>query len=689
MARAYRTEYGAILENETGLRVEILRADFGYGLGRIWFKGKAISEKPISCIVCEDNIWENSAEPFSNLRYPGLKWSPRYCAEEVEIAHPQGDKACIILKRKTHPDIRAKLTVPEGENVIAFEIEIRPIVPIKHEVFAPLPFPYPDFEFVSYPYETPITPPFNRVWSLYPEAGFSPFVFGKGGGIYVGLGYHLDQQRLFDGKIQFAPAVDPDFPLRIYFPPKKFGVYQWNWAEGWGGKRADAYTLHFIYSIGETFHQCVAAYRKFCGYDTHVPAPPNPLDKALFALMKGYKDAEACVEIEINGKVIGKAYHMQIEIPRGSKPPTHGYGAFIPLGANMHLALQLYKFYRINPGETWAKERAIEIAKFVVHCAKTENYRLPLLYDPKTGRFRTFTDRMTELGFIYSTTPQAVSALCLHKLAKEIEKEDNTDLSDWKETAINLAEWMAEKILQNGRLAREYDADGNEGGFCPTPWQLIALDYFAEEIGHPFDEARERLERWNLQNFVAMMNFYGSSIDDGALSMPHPLNHDCFDPPILAFYFLQRYLKTGDRQKLQIALDLADYYWLCTVPKQPHGFKNLAKGLNLEQDSYRMFDVPFHSWRFLAALPKLSEVTGEPFYREFFEMLVKIQLHYQIPLEHPLPAFRIGLAPSPDEDAPVDEFGEPNVAFIAEFAPLFFDTMTHPWVGKLVYSRAC
>jgi hypothetical protein len=123
--------------------------------------------------------------------------------------------------------------------------------------------------------------------------------------------------------------------------------------------RADSYILRFIYSVGETLHDCISAYREFCGYDTSVPNPPHELEEALIALMRGYKDTKACCDVEIDGKIVGKAYHMQIEIPRGSSPPTHGYGAFIPLGANMHLALQLYKFYRLYPQEVWAKKEQL------------------------------------------------------------------------------------------------------------------------------------------------------------------------------------------------------------------------------------------------------------------------------------------------------------------------------------------
>ena len=47
-----------------------------------------------------------------------------------------------------------------------------------------------------------------------------------------------------------------------------------------------------------------------------------------------------------------------------------------------------------------------------------EGYKVPLLFDPETKKFRSFKDRMTELGFIYSTTSQAVGTPCLYKLAE-------------------------------------------------------------------------------------------------------------------------------------------------------------------------------------------------------------------------------------------------------------------------------
>ena len=70
------------------------------------------------------------------------------------------------------------------------------------------------------------------------------------------------------------------------------------------------------------------------------------MEESLKALMRGYKETEAFVEVKPLG---GRAYHMQIEFPKGAKPPSHGYGAYIPVGQNMHLGLQLYKFYRLFP----------------------------------------------------------------------------------------------------------------------------------------------------------------------------------------------------------------------------------------------------------------------------------------------------------------------------------------------------
>lgn len=673
-ARAFETEDGIRLENGR-VRLDLVRDEDRWGLGRFFFENRPLNERPINWLLCEDNITEHSKDPFSNTHYPGAEWSPRYKGECAWIMS-DGEVAVVELRKEGWLDFSFKVSLPAESSAFLFEIELRPIVPIKHELFVGFPFPEP--EFLSYPYESPVKAEFGGVWTAYPEVSFSPFMFGKGKGLFLGLGYHLDQPRLTDCKLVFGPALDPELPLRAYFPGRRFGVYEWSWAKEWGGERAKAYILKFIYVVAGGSAECFCSYRRLCGYKPEAPLPPRSVEESLRVLMRSYKDSKAFISVK---PLEGRAFHQRVSVERG-EPPSKGYGVYVPVGANMHLGLQLYRFYRLYPEERWARDYALEIARFFTSVARREGYRVPLLFDPVRKCFVSYNARLTELGFIYCTTAHAVGTLSLLRLVEMVE-EEGTDYSDWKGLCVRLGDDISRKVLTTGRLAREYNGEGHEGGFSPTPWQLIMLDYSGERFGGRFAEACERLEEWNIKTFISNFNFYGSSVDDGALSMPHPLNHDCFDAPTLALYFLRRYLKDGSPERLELAKSVAEYYWLCTVPCALAGFGKPTRGLNLEQDSYRMYDVPWHSFRELSALRKLSELTGERFYEQFFEMLVRVQLHYQLPPESPHPAFHIGLAPSPEEDSPTDCTGEPGEVFIVEFAPFFFESMMYPWAEEL------
>ena len=76
-------------------------------------------------------------------------------------------------------------------------------------------------QFVQYPLENPVRPPFAGRWEIYPDLGKVPFLFGKqtikGNDYFVGVGYSLVGQDFRDGRLQYDGG-QADAPFRVYFP---------------------------------------------------------------------------------------------------------------------------------------------------------------------------------------------------------------------------------------------------------------------------------------------------------------------------------------------------------------------------------------------------------------------------------------------------------------------------------------
>jgi hypothetical protein len=64
-----------------------------------------------------------------------------------------------------------------------------------HPLYVAVPFTNSSMQFVQYPLENPVRPPFKGRWEVYPDLGKVPFMFGKqtlqGADYFVGVGYSL------------------------------------------------------------------------------------------------------------------------------------------------------------------------------------------------------------------------------------------------------------------------------------------------------------------------------------------------------------------------------------------------------------------------------------------------------------------------------------------------------------------
>ncbi|MFV2066308.1 MAG: hypothetical protein ACC645_04960 [Pirellulales bacterium] len=624
----------------------------------------------MSNILLEENLLPGNAREAVADEVLG-KWEPHWPVKESKATESG------FIVHSTQPG-SLKLRIEQKGNAFLFDYELSTKIFYKNPIYAAFPFPVEDFEFVSYPYLDSLTPPFKGTWRVYPQTYFLPFIFGKtkvnGSELFVGIGYTLDQDNLEQGALSVSSLEENS--LGIYFPWRTFRSA----APGRitdSNRLYESYSLRVIYSLGESQAECIRNYRELCGYGFEVELMTDKaVEPKIKKAMMGYKDSPILVETPY-----GKAFHQQVDLETG-EPFLSGYGRYIPVGANMHLAEQFYKFSLLYPNETWAKGYALDLSRFFINCWRESGGRAPLLYYPEKKQFWTYNEKYNQKKYYYGSWPQAVAAVSLYTIG---EWEDN---DEFKSIALAAAEDLANKGIKNRGISREYNAEGEGSAQVTSGLALQCLQFFRGKTKKPvFEKALGILRESVYEDFIRTNDYFGTSADDGAIGYPHPKNHDCFDMPNVANFYLQEHAVTGEKKYLAIAEDLMAYYWLSTVPRQFAGFKHQTQGLSLEQNSYPMLDVPFRSCTNLMVLPRLSEATGDSFYDDFFRLLLSTQFSYQAPDDAPFPAFYIGLVPNRRYGDHVDVLGEEKLAYIVEFLPFIFDTLSDESMAKRIFGK--
>ena len=136
-------------------------------------------------------------------------------------------------------------------------------------------------------------------------------------------------------------------------------------------------------------------------------------------------------------------------------------------------------------------------------------------------------------------------------------------------------------------------------------------------------------------------------------------------------------MRTGEPKYLEWAQHIVAYNWLATIPVQFPEFQHVTKGLVREQEFYLTYDLPFRTCLYIDCLPYLTAVTGDPFFFDYYKLMIQTQMAYQ---NRPprMQSFDIGLWWDASGADPSDELGEPNVNYIVEFCSLFLESVTSP-----------
>jgi hypothetical protein len=509
-------------------------------------------------------------------------------------------------------------------------------------------------QFVQYPLENPVRPPFKGHWEVYPDLGKVPFMFGKqslqGADYFVGVGYSLVGQDFTQGRLQYD-ATQPDTPFRVYFPYRwypagiDFGaeVASVDLPEDSPAFRSPGYQLHVIVSTAQSQAALIRGYREESGFDVSTPIRRG-IDDSIKALMRAYKDAPLNA-VYVPGKGYrGRAWANSDE--RGN------YYVYIWPGSNVQLAFQLYEYWVHNPSETWAKDRAIEMANFFIK-SQLPNGAVPRNWDEEKQRYTAESPNLPPAGFIYCPWNTAQGAEHLYKLYLERKRVENIDETRWKDSALLGMNWIVKHINAEGSLGHSYDKNDKSSGMIGSApaMALKALDYIYQEThDSQYDQARAKLEAWYYKTFAEPNEYYNDE-DDTYSWRPPPesaqlKDNDGIETLDFAAYCAKRFMETKEPRYLHWAEDVAAYGWLTRVPVEMPGAEHAARGTLEEQTIWPMYDLPWASVsnRAFAYLALLSD---DPFYANYYKLLIQTQLSFQ-QYDEKYPFFASVLARTPD-----------------------------------------
>lgn len=633
------------LSNALGCKLAFYRDGDHYGLGTFSFQGEATGAT-LTTFLQEDNDY--AWDPYQATRYEILENTPKRGVIRFFGNIGAGE-------RNMSSKWNVTITLTSGNTAYQIDYEVEPYLWSArfHPIFAAVPFNNAAMQFVQYPLENPVRPPYAGHWEITPDVGKVPFIFGKqtraGRDIFIGAGYSLVGQDYTQGRLQYDATL-ADAQLRVFFPYRwypaaiDFGDLKGQEpAEGVPEFRAPAYQLHMIVSTAGNQAACIRSYREDSGFDLSVPVRRS-IDDSIQALMRAYKDAPLNTVY-----VPGKGYRGRAW---ANSDDRGNYYVYIWPGTNVQLAFQLYEYWTQHPDETWARDRAIEMANFFLK-SQLPNGAVPRNWDEEKQRYTAESPNLLPAGFIYCPWNTAQGAENLYRLYLERKRVEHIDEAKWKDSALLGINWIVKHVDAEGQLAHSYDKNDQSSGMIGSApaMALRALDYFYQQTQDPqYDHARATLEAWYYKTFAEVNEYYNDEDDTYTWRPPASSvqfkDNDGIETFDFAAYCAKRYMETKEPHYLQWAEDVAAYGWLARMPVEMPGFKHGTRGLLEEQNIWPMYDVPWASVS-NRVFAYLALLTGDPFYARYYKMLIQTQLSYQ-QYDEKYPFFASVLSRTPD-----------------------------------------
>lgn len=669
-----------VFENGLGCALVPYHEGNAWGLGTFYLNGAKLGETVTNFAVEESVGRSYQASQYQIVENSLERGSVRFFGKDGKL------------------DFSVIVSLSNDSYAYTLEYDFDPMHPIYHPLFVNVPFFTSKAAFVKYPYEDTMMPPLGKRWVVTPDVSRAPFFLGMesldGKEAFVGVGYFLSDH--FDqGRFEFDPVVYPDAPFKIYTPfdgmarpidlqcVTRLELIRTDLVNQ-GQLRTPEHRFRIVISTASNQFNCVRAYIGRSGYDTSLTIRRS-IDESVSDLMDVYKRTK--------GYVKGKGYHQLIRFDTGDFDTTvpHGwYSKYIVAGPQVQLAYELYKYWETHPEETWARERATEMADFMLSMQQEGGAFAN--WDTDVGGTSIMHPDDTQgtkfNACIYSMSDMGMGLYHLDLLYDEMKRFEGIDRADWKAAAEKGVRFMASLVKPDGELGRNYDLKGNyDKQTTGIIEALMVFDLAHKQTGDKkLEEARDRLENWLCSRFIRFDNWCNGSVDGGAwqgTDWPPPHNNDLMGTFTFASYCVSRYQETRDEKYIQLAKDAVAYIWMCVTPIEIEGFRHGTRTLVREQDFYSMYGILIRGNDFIDALPYLSKVSGDPFFMQFYRIIIQNQMDYQA-VDKPYPGFHIGLDCDATGRRPVDKFAEGNSGYIVRFASLFLKTVNSPIAYRYV-----
>jgi len=215
-----------------------------------------------------------------------------------------------------------------------------------------------------------------------------------------------------------------------------------------------------------------------------------------------------------------------------------------------------------------------------------------------------------------------MTCLYIHKLNSLLDEHEGDLALGYEDALQRCLQWILSVQRADGAWPMTVSPDKS---ICadPAPCSrlLVALDAIATDTGdESLDEARQRHEKWVVDNCVAHQHWWGSHKDTG-------LTIDYGGLQTFIQYCVQRYERTQETRYLDLAEGCTYFNFFEHCPKQLEWLWHYSKGGIQEQANYMQPDIDNMDNLPCSAWYKLARYRDDEFLQAFVDQQVYTMMH--------------------------------------------------------------
>lgn len=342
----------------------------------------------------------------------------------------------------------------------------------------------------------------------------------------------------------------------------------------------------------------------------------NDFNLSRIPIYREIKDAQKMTVENLKERapfISGKGYKLRYS--RYNSFNGHGYWNHISIYENLNLAYNLYKLFQ-STGEEWMRKKALTMVNFAIES------------QDKTGLIRESYDISKGAYFSLELQPDLFhtggmfwAAYCLLRIYKEL-REEKLNCLHIKKAGLRAINYLL--TLQRNSGAFPYSNVKVDD--VPVIQALFALDLAYKETGSiKYKTSLQRHEEWIFKKVYPTMSWRGWH-PEGQAKEP-----EMQSPRKFFEYCIMRYEDTREQNYLEIAKNIASFYFFELIHKDLEWCTTSTRGFCIEQARWRASDNAYINYitPFLA-LEKLALYTEDVFYLNLAKYVFQVSMQTQI-----------------------------------------------------------